>query len=276
MHSEASSFLYGSLHDIVSTFGAILWAVRLGSQALSNNRRGTVLDVHCIFGRHIVALSCLSCWVGWGVCEGIAYLLLAITSISAAFRDESKFDLAAFIQPHVSVLALLVLVYQICMYELRFSRFGAWLAAVGLGCSVTILETWCIRVLMSHGDGGTGGAALPYSVTLTVAVGGLAGGYGPLYVELVRHQGRGVTVATTGLLLSHLVWMLRTRQEHAVASALGLTFDELATEHVKADQPFRYAASRKNTATTFTTYPSRSSSSSWLSVLLEEGEGEGR
>ncbi|KAI1641482.1 hypothetical protein F4809DRAFT_636767 [Biscogniauxia mediterranea] len=297
MHSEASSFLHGSLPDIFGTLGVLLWALRLGSQALSYKRRGAVLDARGVFGRRVGALACFACWLAWGIC--------AIISISAALRDERKFDVTAFIQPHVSVLALVVLVWQICVYELRSRRLSAWFASVGLVCFVVALETLCVRLLTGHGGGGggTGGAALPYPVTAVVAVGGLILGYWPLYVEMMRHQGRGVTVATiltlrappvqvsrtnptrlaiavhasalileTGLLLSHVVWKFRTRRERAVAAVLDLTLDELATEHAKAGQPFQYATSRK-TVTSTTNTPLSCSPSSSSRATSAGGEG---
>lgn len=44
-----------------------------------------------------------------------------------------------------------------------------------------------------------------------------------------------------GIFVSHLIWLLRTRQVRREAKARGKTFDELAAEYETSGEPFKFA-----------------------------------
>ncbi|KAI5925728.1 hypothetical protein F4810DRAFT_28904 [Camillea tinctor] len=283
---------YEVLHNLIGLFGVSWWTLRLFLQARCNKHRGTVLEISGI-SRRIKGFVCYLCWVAWAC----AYLVLAITLITTASKDIEVSDTLSIMQPHASMLAFFVLAYQLLAYESATPRFVNWIICAFHVGMITVAEVMFIK--MTKDLVGTSASEALFKVKLLLAAVGLMMGYCPLYMESIRHQGRGITLTTTtsiygiiasfssliatimqthpsplaivlhtgtlvnevALLISHLVWMFRTRQERAAARVQGLTFDELAAQHARNGLPYRFAASQKIAPPTAANSPSPDSPS---------------
>ncbi|CAJ2503699.1 Uu.00g110930.m01.CDS01 [Anthostomella pinea] len=212
-----------------------------------------------------------------------AYLPLAGTSVALALADGNEARIPTYVLPHISMFAFLVEVWQISRYEIGVQRNTAFVGATTVAIGLTALEVMCINTLRHGVDTIISDRQIPAAITVVVLC--MVLGYWPLSVEVLRHQGRAVSVdgmaltwgvlasfcslASTravvhrearilgtavyaislvleiGFLISHLIWKLRTRKVSSLAKTLGITFDELWDEYAELGEPFPFVESRK-------------------------------
>ncbi|KAI1137292.1 hypothetical protein F5Y05DRAFT_419723 [Hypoxylon sp. FL0543] len=240
--------------NVLGTIGTILWCIQTIPQIWTNWRTKKTEGLPG---------SMMYLWALCGVPFG-------------AYNVVQRFNYPLQVQPQVFMALCLVNWCQILFYNNRWAIWKVILIGLTNAAAFAGVEAALVLTLQPLYDAGNGIGILVVGIVAAVL---LAAGLLPPYGELWKRRGRVVginfvflsmdwfgaffslmslaaqnsfdvlggvlyivcIILETGIFLSHIIWIFRTRRLRKEAAAEGKTFDDIAAEYAEQGVPFKFA-----------------------------------
>ncbi|RYP93139.1 hypothetical protein DL770_000713 [Monosporascus sp. CRB-9-2] len=273
-----------AIEYLILVAGALLWTARWCDQLLCNLRRKNVLELGPSLNRSPIRFLVGFCFVAGLVAQPLALvharathhpILLPVqlhitivafvlfycqASALSCVRKDGRWDITMLVIKVLSILIPFVssmVIFNIIVFDgnpdynypdcpsKKFSRCDG---GVGIAPACLVLFAWVPLAVESYAHQGRS-----VSVASWAQCCGIIGALLPLTALYDREEWEVPGIVFYGLMVlaefalcvSHLIWLLRTRQYRQNAAAQGITFDELADKYATVGFIFPFAASRK-------------------------------
>ncbi|KAI1765071.1 hypothetical protein GGR53DRAFT_286223 [Hypoxylon sp. FL1150] len=240
--------------NVLGTLGTILWCIQTIPQIWTNWRTKKTDGLPG---------SMMYLWALCGVPFG-------------AYNIAQRFNVPLQVQPQAFMVLCLVNWCQIMLYNRKWAVWKAVLVGVVNAAAFAGVETALILTLRPLYDAGNETGVLVVGIIANIL---LAMGLLPPYGEIWKRRGRVVGInfvflsmdwlgaffslmslavqnsfdilggvlyivcilLESGIFLSHIIWLFRTRKIRKEAKLRGKTFDDIAAEHEEHGTPFKFA-----------------------------------
>ncbi|KAI1652654.1 PQ loop repeat-domain-containing protein [Daldinia decipiens] len=240
--------------NILGTIGTILWCVQTIPQIWTNWRTKKTDGLPG---------SMMYLWALCGVPFG-------------AYNIAQRFNYPLQVQPQAFMALCLVIWCQILLYNSKWSMWKVVLIGLANAAAFAGVQAALIITLRPLYDAGNSTGVLVVGIIANIL---LAVGLLPPYGELWKRRGRVIGInfvflsmdwlgaffslmslaaqnsfdilggvlyivcilLESGIFLSHLIWLFRTRKLRKDAASRGKTFDDIAAEHEQQGIPFKFA-----------------------------------
>ncbi|KAI0837080.1 hypothetical protein F5Y06DRAFT_91645 [Hypoxylon sp. FL0890] len=245
--------------NVLGTIGTILWCIQTIPQIWTNWRTKKTEGLPG---------SMMYLWALCGVPFG-------------AYNVVQRFNYPLQIQPQVFMALCLVNWCQILFYNNKWAIWKAILIGLANAAAFAGVEAALVLTLRPLYDAGKSAGILVVGIFAAIL---LAAGLLPPYGELWKRRGRVIginfvflsmdwfgaffslmslaaqntfdvlggvlyivcIILETGIFLSHIIWLLRTRKLRKEAAAEGKTFDDIAAEHEEQGMSFKFAERKRS------------------------------